>query len=185
MRLHAAGPCEPLSTADFIFSPLLGFWSVIYQLDGHWGFAGKWHFKDSPPPRWSQIKDQWLFHNTADWNHSKTSTFLNFCTWFRLVVNTYPEFGNAFLCLKHIEYGLPNSTTYKSPDLELQSSNLHFCNVICQSAPRRHRGVSLISSATCCCHLQSTPWWCKEENKPKLCLLIYWDSSNTTSFKLL
>lgn len=57
-----------------------------------------------------------------------------------------------------------------------------FCSIMCQSASRRHREVSLISSATRCCQLQSTPWRCKGENKPKCCLLIRWDGSTARSF---
>lgn len=58
VMLRAADPWEPLSTGDLIFFlSSFGFWSVIYQWNGHWDYAGKWHFKGalspSPPP--SQI----------------------------------------------------------------------------------------------------------------------------------
>ncbi len=46
MMLHAADPSEPLSTARFHFLSSFAFWSVIYQLNGYWDYAGKWHFKD-------------------------------------------------------------------------------------------------------------------------------------------
>lgn len=50
VMLHAADPREPLSTADFIFSPLVAFWSVTYQQNGHWDHAGNWQFKDVLTP---------------------------------------------------------------------------------------------------------------------------------------
>lgn len=67
----------------------------------------------------------------------------------------------------------------------LQSTDLHFCSIMCQSASRKRGEVGLISSAARCCHLQSTPWWCAGENKPEFCLLMHWDCSNTESLELL
>lgn len=75
--------------------------------------------------------------------------------------------------LRHLKHALPfSSAAQKLPDLELLPTHLLFCSIMCQSASRQYREVGLISSATRCCHLQSTPWWCKEENKAKCGLLI-------------
>lgn len=34
----------------FHFLSSFGFWSVIYHLNGHWDYPGKWHFKDGLTP---------------------------------------------------------------------------------------------------------------------------------------
>lgn len=124
---------------------------------------------------------------------SRTKTFRNladiqlFSQFLYLFQIAHQEFWKVFLCLRQIwvRSTFFSSSTNKLPDLELQSAHLHFRSIMCQSAWRRHREVSLISSATRCCHLQSTPWCCKEENKPKFCLLIYGECCTNESFTLL
>lgn len=46
VMLWAADPCESLFNSRFNFFSSSGFRSVIYQLNGHWNSATKWHFKD-------------------------------------------------------------------------------------------------------------------------------------------
>lgn len=186
-----ADPCESLFNSRFNFFSSSGFRSVIYQLNGHWNSATKWHFKDGLTAArlldFQKSKNNGCTMTQQNKNLQKLGRYSTFFTISVLISDCSSRVLKGVLVPEADLSALYlfSSSTNKLPDLELQSAHLHFRSIMCQSAWRRHREVSLISSATRCCHLQSTPWCCKEENKPKFCLLIYWECGTNESFTLL
>lgn len=98
-------PWELLSTADFIFfSPLLAF-----EVSFTSGMAteimlvndtSKVHLQPPPPPhpRLAQIKEHWMYHNTAEYKSSKIWMKFNFSQCLHLIPIAYQRgFLRGFL----------------------------------------------------------------------------------------
>lgn len=153
-----------------------GFWSVIYQCKGHWDYSGKRHFRHSYTSQIVSNERTMCVPQKYNIDNSKNVFFFSLCLHFILI--SYQRVLKRFLVPEAFWYAT-FLFMYKHTGFVFCFFYSHliciFCHIICQSASRKKREVSLISSASYCCQLQSTPWWYNEENNPKFSLLIYWD----------